>query len=77
MFCQIIFAHLVSHFSYVSLPRGIYNGAFWKWGDNRVKVSFQMGRFDSAKIVLKVPYYIFSLEAHIEGAFITIRYKLE
>ena len=59
------------------MPRGICNGTFGKWGDNRVKVHFQMGQFDSAKIVLKVPSYRFTFEAHIEGTFITIMYMIE
>ena len=57
-------------------PRGICNGTFGKWGDNRGKLRLQMGRFWGKFMVLKAPSYTFSLEAHIEGAAITIMYQI-
>ena len=56
------------------MPRGISNGTFGKWGDNRGKVHLEMGQFWGKFMVLKAPSYKFSLEAHIEGATITIMY---
>ena len=54
------------------LPRGISNGTFGKWGDNREKVHLKMGQFGGKFTVLKAPSYKFSSETPIEGAFITI-----
>ena len=58
------------------LPRGISNGTFGKWGDNREKVHLEMGQFCCKFMVLKVPSCKFSLDARIEGAVITIMYHL-
>ena len=69
-------AQLQVYYGTYTQPRGISNGTFGKWGDNRGKLRLQIGLFEGSKIALKAPSYKFSLKAHIEGTVVTIMYQI-